>query len=299
MGPTHVDHFSSVPKIDEAKLQQLLTVQDMPLVIRPDDTLAIQVVQANLNFQVRVERDNSVTLPLVGRMSTENLTAQQFEKQLIDNLVNGGFVLEPQVTVVAVNQPSAVVVVNGRVTTPGTFPALGTHTINEYISRAGGLKDDASWVITLKRPGIADPISVPLGPDPSTAKFGSIPVFAGDEIRVAESGVFYVVGAFRTQGAFPLRAASPVTVLQAAALAGGVGFQAANRSAYIIRTVDGNRVALSIDMGRISKGKAADLPLHADDILYVPTNALKAAIKGGGSGIVVSAATALVYTGVL
>ena len=53
----------------------------------------------------------------------------------------------------------------------------------------------------------------------------NIPIFAGDTILVARTGVVYMLGAFKTEGAVPLQQNTPLTLMQAATLAGGPGFE--------------------------------------------------------------------------
>ncbi len=288
----------SVPLITPSPqdvLSQLMNSTSLPMYLRAGDLIAIQVYSTNINLSVRVEEDGSITLPLLGRIGVSQMTAGVLQEVISKKLVEGGFVLDPQVTVVASAQPSQVVVVSGEVNRPGSFPAFGRHTLGDYLSQSQGLKPNASWVITLQRPGFSEPINVPVGPNPASSRYSGMPVFAGDEIKVSTSGVFYVLGAVKAEGAFPLNPFSPVTAFQALSLAGGVGFQANRGSAYIVRSEDSKRVVISVDLAAIIKGKKEDIALRADDILYVPTSKLKAALKSGGAGYLISVSNALLY----
>jgi polysaccharide biosynthesis/export protein len=83
--------------------------------------------------------------------------------------------------------------------------------------------------------------------------------------------------------------------LEIAAEAGGIGYEADRQDAHIIRTSGNSRYVVDVDVNKILQGKLADVTLQPDDILFVPTNNMKAAIKGGGSGLLVSLASALIY----
>jgi polysaccharide export outer membrane protein len=208
----------------------------------------------------------------------------------------------PQVVVTEVSLPSAVVTVSGDAAKPGIFPALGDLTLIDYISLAGGLykstltgNPETSPTVTLIRPGLAEPVTIPLGPDPATSPYARVPVFAGDEIRIGKLGVVYAVGALHNQGAYPLKAATATTVTELIALAGGIGYEASSGSASIVRTSGTGRVLLNVDIGKILSHEQADIALQRDDILFVPTNKLKAAIKGGGASLIIALASAYIY----
>jgi polysaccharide export outer membrane protein len=150
-------------------------------------------------------------------------------------------------------------------------------------------------VVTLIRTSLGKPVSIPLGPDPEKSPYGRIPLFPGDEIRVGKIGVIYAVGAFKTQGAYPLKSTSPTTVTQLVGLAGGIGYEAASGEAHIVRTTGDSKMLISLNVAKILKRQAPDVTLQSDDILFVPTNQMKAAIKGGGTGLIVSLASAYLY----
>jgi polysaccharide export outer membrane protein len=95
----------------------------------------------------------------------------------------------------------------------------------------------------------------------------------------------YVVGAFQKQGAIPLDQDSPLTLLQATSLSGGPGFEGRYEDLRIIRTQGMTRTMVKVDLKRIEMGRDPDPVLQADDIVFLPTNVLKAALKSGGIGV--------------
>jgi polysaccharide biosynthesis/export protein len=290
-----------------ALLQSLLHVHRSDLLFRPDDLIAVEVYGVpDYKIQQRIAQDGTVQLPLVGKVKAAGTTVQQLETTLADNLSQNGIIRNPQVTVHAVERPWAVVTVSGAVEKPGVFPAYGDLDLIDYLSEAGGFietfptptvtNSPASPVVTLVRPSLGNPVSIPLGSDPAHSPWARIPLFPGDVIHVAKMGVVYAFGALKNQGAYPLKNTAPTTVLQLVALAGGIGYEADRKDASIIRTRGNSRYVLDVDVAKILKGKMADVALQADDILFVPPNNLKAAIKGGGSGLLVSLASAYIYT---
>lgn len=296
------------PAVDKGELDGLLTATRPQLRFRADDTLSIEVYgMSSYASGQRIAQDGTLVLPFIGKIHVAGLTVQELQEKVTGELKAKGIVQDPQVTVVVGLQPWAVVTVAGSVGKPGMFPAYGRLTVLDYLSAAGGFRDNlsggtwgvsspASTTVTLVRPTLTKPVSIPLGPDPMQSPYGSIPLFPGDQIKVSRVGVVYALGAFRQQGAFPLKSTSPTTVLQLAALAGGIGWQGDIHDAHIIRTEGANRFILDINVQKILKGKRSDVALRPDDIFFVPTNAMKAAIKGGGTNGFISIATAAIYT---
>jgi polysaccharide biosynthesis/export protein len=302
-GPTQ----HTTPDADNSLLQKLLSVSRPELTFRPDDVISVQVYGVkDFAVEQRVAQDGTVHLPLLGTVQVAGQTVQGVEASLASQLKIGGFVADPQVTVNVVSQPWVIVTVSGDVTKPGIYPAYGDLTLMDYLSEAGGIVENvlsgtainapASSTVTLIRSSLDEPVSIPLGPDARSSPWGRIPLLPGDEIRVGKVGLVYAIGALKQQGAFALKSSSPTTVLQIMAMAGGIGYEADKRDACIIRTEGRTKYIFHLDVQKILEGKLADVPLQADDILFVPTNSMKAAIKGGGSGVLVSLAAAYLYS---
>jgi len=287
-----------------ATLDQLLKQTAPELTLHADDQVGVQVVGLKeVSFQQRVERDGTLSYPYVGSLKVLGMTAHQVEAELTARLRDKGILKDPQVTAVILGQPSQVVTVSGEVERPGVYPAYGALTLSDYLAEAGGFRTVqqangvslASPNVVLVRPGVGV-IEIPLGPDAASSSYSRIPLFAGDELRVSRTGVFYVLGAVKSQGSFPLKLNQPTTVSQALALAGGYGFEAHLSGARILRMdADGKKSLISIDLRKVIKGEINDERLQANDVLLVPTNKMLAAIKGGGVNSVSSIVSSLLY----
>jgi polysaccharide export outer membrane protein len=106
--------------------------------------------------------------------------------------------------------------------------------------------------------------------------------------------VVYVLGAFKTQGAVPLDQASPLTLMQLAALSGGVGFEGKYADLRLIRTVGNDRKVVKVDIKKVRDGKADDPILQANDIVFLPSDTMKATIKSLGVGGVLGVVSILI-----
>ena len=74
-----------------------------------------------------------------------------------------------------------------------------------------------------------------------------------------------------------------------------MGFEADRKSARIVRKTDAGYVELPVDIsGKKNSSESAPV-LQANDILLIPSDKMRAAIKGGGAGIAVSLAAAALY----
>jgi polysaccharide biosynthesis/export protein len=94
-----------------------------------------------------------------------------------------------------------------------------------------------------------------------------------DVISVPRAELIYVVGSVRRSGGFVLGERETISTLQALALADGADRTASLKHAKIMRAVPGSdqREEIPVDLSKLMAGKGADVPLRADDILFVPT----------------------------
>jgi polysaccharide biosynthesis/export protein len=184
--------------------------------------------------------------------------------------------------------PLNLIGVMGEVNSPKAIPAYAPMPLLDAISAAGGLKPDASHSISILRKGAPQPLLVVLNSNPADATAQNIPLYPGDRVLVPRMGVVYVVGAVKKQGAVPISPDTPMTLLQAVTMSGGINFEAYKSETRIIRTNGATRREIAINLGKVADGKAPDPILQSDDIVMIPTNDIKAALKGGGVGIAIS-----------
>lgn len=259
----------------------------------PGDLIAVHLYGSQDYSPIaRVSVDGSVQLPLLGTVPVDGLTIHEAEKLIAERLMTAGMYRNPQLTLQLTESPNQAATVTGEL--HGVVPVVGQRRLFDVLASAGGLPATASHIVTIQRPGIDQPIVVDLGTDPAQSDKANVPIFPRDTIVVARTGVVYVLGAFKSQGAIPLQQNSPLTLMQVAALSGGPGFEGKSSDLRLIRTDGVERKVVHVDIKRIMNGKDPDPVLQTDDIVFLPSDSMKAAIKSGGLGTLLGFASILI-----
>ena len=252
-------------------------------ILSPGDLIQIRVFeQPDYTPEVRLDASGIVVLPLIGKVDLNGKTVSEAQKLIEERLIDGQIYRNPQVTIQLAEGPNQAATVVGEV--HSVVPIIGSRRLLEVLAVAGGLPATASHVITISRPGVAEPIVVDLGTDPLHSGLANVPIFPGDTIIIGRIGVVYMVGAFKTPGTIPLTQYAPLTLMEATALSGGLNFQGKFDDVRLIRTTGDHRSVVKLDIQRILHGKDADPILQANDIVFLPDSTLKASINNGSLG---------------
>lgn len=235
--------------------------------VGPGDTLAITVYgQPELGARVTVDIDGRVTVPFVGELTVQGLSATAIGRQIAEGLKNKGYLIDPQVAVEIVSVRSQMVSVLGEVAQPGRYPLEGRLTVLEALSMAGGLKADAADTAVLLRRGqdeTADPLHIRLASGSErtpTPQAWSTLLQAGDVVYVGEMPRFYIYGEVARPGSYPME--PELNIMRALSLAGGLTQRASERRVEIRRT-DPQSNAL-----RTTRASQTDT-VQAGDVIYV------------------------------
>jgi polysaccharide export outer membrane protein len=249
--------------------------------LAPGDLIGVHVfMQSDYQATVRIGLDGTVQLPFIGTTQLQGLTVLEAQSRIADKLRAGQFYKDPEVTIQVLDTVNGSVIITGEVR--AVVPVSTERSLREVLLTAGGLPANASHTIKIVRPGLADPIVVNLGTDLAASTAANIPIRPHDIIQITRASVVYVLGAFSKQGAVPLDQASPLTLMQLAALSGGIGYEAKYGDLRLIRTVGNERKVVVVDIKKVRDGKADDPILQANDIVFLPTSQMKAALKGIG-----------------
>ena len=260
------------------------------------DLVQVHVFETtDYNPTVRVSLDGSIQIPLGGVIHVAGLTLHQAADAIAERLVSAGMYRDPQITLQLIESPNQVITVTGEahgvINTTG-----GQKRLYDVLAGAGGLPATASHTVTIERPGLDQPIIIDLGSNPAHSAQANVPVFPHDTIVVSKVGVVYLLGAFRTPGAIPLQQNTPLTLMQATALGNGDLFEGKYDDLRIVRTVGLERRVVRVNIAKVLKGAEPDPVLQPDDIVFLPSSAIKSALKNGGLGTLLGVVSLLIST---
>lgn len=213
----------------------------------PSDTVQIHVVnQGDLDTQARVEQDGTITFPYVGRLRVVGLTEDQVSNIIKTALEKADVVKQPQVIVSLANF-GAQISIEGAVATPGILPIDRPTTLTQALARAGGVRDSAGNIVTLRRAtGRGQQVFHYDLKDLMTGKINgsAIIVENNDEVYVDAAPVYFLYGYVARAGQYPL--SRHLSVQQALAAGGGIS-ELGSESRIKIRRRDASGHVLETD----------------------------------------------------
>lgn len=287
--------LAALPVCAQEPLQRRTTHAAPQYTLGAGDQFVIQVqdLQEISQKTVRIDPGGFVDLPLAGRLEAAGLTLEQFKAQVGSRLAK--YINNPEISITLTesgNQPVSVV---GEVSNPGVHQLAGSRRLLEVISLSGGLKPTAGPTVLVTREAQWGPIDAPhVKVDPatqsSTASFSidslmasakpeeNIVIEPNDVISIPRAELIYVVGDVKKAGGFQLSTHPTMSVLQALSLAEGLGPDDSAKHAHVLRRVadgDGTPRDIPVDVQKIFAGKAPDMPLFANDVLFIPRSGMK------------------------
>jgi polysaccharide export outer membrane protein len=266
------------------------------LVLGPGDELEITVYGApDLSGHTRVSSDGNISIPLIGYVRVGGLSSSEAEAEIEAQLRQHLILNDPQVSVYAKEFTSSGISVAGEVAKPGFYSALGPHRLFDVLQAAGGLSDRASGSVTISHKGDTEtPLKVELSHDPTEIVRSNVELHPGDTVFAAKAPMVYVIGEVSKPGGYILNSAGAMTVLRVVAAAGGPTNAASLGGTKMVRRTPSGLQQLPVPLKAILRGKTADMPLSADDILFVPSSHLKTVVAIS-TVVATSAATAAIY----
>ena len=294
----------------EIRIPDLLDVQGAAPVARPAAGALgpTAVAAAPASQGMRVNDGGDVTLPLIGTVHAEGLTATELEAEIARRLMKDGILRQPRVSVQIVEYRSRVVAVIGSVERPGLYPLTRPRaTLADMIWAAGGPAKEAGRVVEFAPVADSAPVS------PEEAAHTSAPirldlevllhapvdhgrglnprVRPGDVITVSPAGSVLVDGWVQKPGSYPVTRG--LTLSGALAAAGGDLFPADRRHATVKRVLGpGEERSFTVDLVAVADGRAADVPITDGDVVRVPASTIRLVPWG-----FYSLAKGLVYVG--
>jgi polysaccharide biosynthesis/export protein len=249
--------------------------------VGPDDLLALSVYDSpELTRTVRVDADGNIRLPMLkDPIQVRGMVPSQLESAIAKALTKGNVLVDPIVTVTIVEYQSRPVNVVGAVKNPLVFQATRPIPLLDAIARAGGIREDAGSDIVVSKEVVRDgktariTQTIPVrklidNADPSL----NVMLHGGEEVLVPEALKIYVVGNVKKPGAYPVRSDEETTILQLLALSEGLTPYSAKVAYVYRRSPGGSKTEVPVPLSKIMKRQSPDVPLQANDILYIPDN---------------------------
>ena len=266
------------------------------LVIGPGDEVEVTVYGApDLSKHTRVSTDGNISMPLIDYVRIAGLSSSEAEAAIEAKLRRNNVLNDPQVSVYVKEYTSSGISVAGEVTRPGVYSALGPHRLFDILQTAGGLSERASGSVTISHRGNeTEPVTVELSKNPAEMVSSNVELHPGDTVFAAKAAMVYVLGEVNKPGAYILNSTGAVTVLQVVAAAGGPTHAAAVGGTRMLRRTPSGLQELPVPLKALLRGKTADIPVSAEDILFVPSSRMKT-IVAASTVVATSAATGAIY----
>jgi polysaccharide export outer membrane protein len=234
---------------------------------------------------VRVSHQGQISLPVVGEIDIKGMTISAAERTLRERYDK--YLYSPEVGVMVKEFRQRVSII-GAVPKPGVFELTGPKTVIEVLAMAGGISEKAGSQVHIYRQGpkgrethvidlaiLANSIGLI---NENNADMVNMPVHPGDMINIPEAGMFFVDGAVRKPGSYPL--GRRYSLAQALATAGGVDPELNSDTISIFRRQGPGEVqTIALDLSDVLSGTVADPQLQPDDVIVVPTSTAKYIVK--------------------
>ena len=265
-----------------------------PLVIGPGDELEISVYGApDLSGHLRVSASGNISIPLIGYIRIAGLSSSEAEAAIEAQLRDKSVLNDPQVTVYVKEYGSSGISVAGEVTKPGSYSPVGPHRLFDVLQAAGGPTEKASNRVIVSHRGQKDVTTIVLSKDPVEMAASNIDLQPGDTVIVPRAGIVYVLGEVTRPGGYVMNATGGVTVLQVVAVAGGTTHVASAGKTRLLRKTENGFKEEQIDLKKLLRGQIRDVAVKDEDILFVPSSAVKSALNA--SALVAVAASTAIY----
>jgi len=201
--------------------------------LTPGDIIKISVFKnTDLSVDARVSEVGDISYPLIGPVPVSGITLPAAEHKIAQMLKDGGFVLNPQVSILLTQALGNLVSVIGEVNKPGRYSieAAGGH-LSGMLAAASGIISATGGdnvIVTGSRNGKPfrreiDIVKMFL----SGNSADDIDLFGGDTVFVNRAPVFYIYGQVQKPG--QVRLERNMTVMQALASGGGVTGKGSSR----------------------------------------------------------------------
>jgi polysaccharide export outer membrane protein len=243
------------------------------LTLGPGDLISVEVFDVpELKQEIRISDRGEAQLALLGKVQLAGLTVMEAQQLLSTRLQAERFVVAPQVSLLVREYVTQSVAVSGEVRKPGVYAVLGPKTLVQVLAEAGGLTEAASSKIRIRHVRGEEELIEAID---ANAEWRSKLLRPGDTVVVARAGIAYLVGDVARSGGYLMQDGGTLSVAQLITLGGGTLHTAKASRAKLVRRSGDQRQEIPVNVPDILRGRAPDLQLEPDDILFVPNSAWK------------------------
>jgi len=215
--------FCAVVVLHAASTEELR--RDQPVVqLGIGDSVGIQVYgQTDMTVTVYVADDGTLSVPLAGPVKVLGMSPTDAARRIEKALRDGGYLVDPHVTLNVSQSLSQKVSVLGEVRQPGRYPISGNTSIFDVIAQAGGVTDNSSSTIYILRPNGGATDRIPVNLKGLSAENGLLPeqnLKGGDSVVVPRAEQFFISGEVKAPGMYKIEPG--MTVEEAIIRAGGI-----------------------------------------------------------------------------
>ena len=227
--------------------------------------------EPQLTQRVRVDADGRIALSLLGEIAVSGMVPADAGNLIAEKYRSARLLNRPRVSVLVLEYATQSTVILGQVVHPGAILLYAPRGVLDVLSMVGGFTDIADRHVTIQRhSGATETVYLPNGAG-AMLEQSSVQVNPGDSVIVPRAGIVYVLGDVARPGGYVMQNDAGMTLLQAIASASGINKTAAESQTRLIRTLsNGDFQDLKVGLKRIERGKEADIPLQANDVVYVP-----------------------------
>jgi polysaccharide export outer membrane protein len=246
------------------------SAEEANYILGSGDVLKITVYNnPDLSLEARVTEAGLISFPLVGEIQIGGITPFAAEKKIAGLLQSGGFVMEPQVSILVTQFQSKLISVLGSVYKPGRYPLDRATNLAELLALVGGATPDGSDLITIvSKSGKTEYDMRDIVGKADHSK--NVNLSGGDIVYVHARDIS-VMGQVNRPGKYSV-VGGVRTVADFLSIAGGIN---PNGSDIVIVTTvrDGvvKRTEVDVDsLFRKGDGSASNVELESGDSVYVP-----------------------------
>jgi polysaccharide export outer membrane protein len=275
---------NEISELNEKILSQAqMSSEPGDILIGEGDLLQISVFEAKeLEKTVRVNSRGFISLPLVGEVQVSGLTAIEAEEK-IEEMYKRRFIKDPHVSIFVEEQISQRITLVGEFKNPGSYDYLSNQRLLDVIALGGGLGERAGQIVQVRRTRYVqgEPNTFIVDLD-RLIKEGNVELNirlnGGDVLFIPEAGIYFVDGAVRRPGAYPIK---HKTVIQEGLVeAGGFEPSAKKDKIKLVRVTEtGERKIIDLDLNNTN---SKEMALKDRDILIVGESALGGWGRGFG-----------------